>query len=118
MQKIEQEARRKEFEEKREQARKEEAERAKKRQEVLDKLRSISSDEVWNSFKNKKVCIGMHIDLVQNLKGNKYEEKRKVTADKTTLKYKYGRSKNSRGNWSYKMEITFENNLVIAFKDL
>ena len=118
LQKIEQEARRKEFEEKREQARKEEAERAKKRQEVLDKLRSISSDEVWNSFKNKKVCIGMHIDLVQNLKGNKYEEKRKVTADKTTLKYKYGRSKNSRGNWSYKMEITFENNLVIAFKDL
>ena len=56
--------------------------------------------------------------LVKDMKGKQYDEKRNVSADKTTLKYKYGRYENQRGNWSYELEVTFENDRVTAFKDL
>jgi len=84
----------------------------------LAKFKAKSSDEVWASFNKKKVCIDMHIDLVEEIKGAKYEEKRNITKDKTVLKYKFGRRKNSRGNWAYDMEITFVDNRVTAFRDL
>jgi len=89
-----------------------------KKEKKLALLKAKSSEEVWASFNKKKVCIDMHIDLVEEIKGTKYEEKRNITKDKTVLKYKFGRSKNSRGNWAYDMEITFVNNRVTAFKDL
>ena len=89
-----------------------------KRGKKLALLKVISSDEVWASFNKEKVCIDMHIDLVEEIKGTKYEEKRNITKDKTVLKYKFGRSENLRGNWAYDMEITFVDNRVTAFKDL
>ena len=77
----------------------------------------INEDE-WKSFKNSKICIGMHMLLVKDMKGKQYDEKRNESADKITLKYKYGRYENQRGNWSYELEVTFENDRVTAFKDL
>jgi hypothetical protein len=89
-----------------------------KKEKKLALLKAKSSEEVWASFNKKKVCIDMHIDLVEEIKGAKYEEKRNITKDKTVLKYKFGRRKNSRGNWAYDMEITFVDNRVTAFRDL
>ena len=46
------------------------------------------------------------------------DEKRNITEDKQVFKYKYGRFKNQRDNWSYSLEVTFENDRVTSFKDL
>ena len=95
--------------------RQKEKEEREKLQEYLNTL----SDEVQNSFKKKKICIGMPMDLVRRLKGNKYEEKRNVTTQAEKLTYKYGKTgKNNRGNQRYKLEITYVDNLVDSFKDL
>lgn len=99
--------------------RKEETEKRKKRQEKRNEyLKTLATDEVWRSYKHNKVCLGMHIELVLELKGTKYDEKRTVTKGKTIEKYKFGRTKNLRGNWKYDLEVSFENNIVVAFKDL
>ena len=95
--------------------RQKEKEEREKFQEYLNTL----SDEVQNSFKNEKICIGMPMDLVGLLKGNKYEEKRNVTKKAEKLTYKYGKTgTNSRGNPQYELEITYIDNLVDSFKDL
>ena len=99
--------------------RKEEAEKKKKRQDKRNEyLKTLATDEVWSSYKNNKICLGMHIELVLELKGTKYDEKRTVTKGKIIEKYKFGRTKNLRGNWKYDLEVSFENNIVVAFKDL
>ena len=96
-----------------------EQKRLQKRAELEKELHELCINEnEWESFKNSKICIGMHMSLVQDIKGEKYDEKSKVTADKTTLKYKYGRFENQRGNWSYELEVTFENDRVTSFRDL
>jgi uncharacterized protein YnzC (UPF0291/DUF896 family) len=64
--------------------RQKEKEEREKLQEYLNTL----SDEVQNSFKKKKICIGMPMDLVRRLKGNKYKEKRNVTTQAEKLTYK------------------------------
>jgi hypothetical protein len=86
-----------------------------------EQLRELCVDEnEWKSFKKNKICVGMHILVVGDIKGTKHEEKRNVSANKTTLKYKYGqsRSRNQRGTWSYDLEVTFVDDRVTAFKDL
>jgi hypothetical protein len=89
------------------------------RNEILKKLKTLCiHDKEWSSFKRGMLCIGMHIKLVRDLKGQKYDEKRNITEDKQVFKYKYGRSKNQRDNWSYSLEVTFENDRVTSFKDL
>ena len=60
----------------------------------------------------------MHIKVVQEIKGYKYDEKRNISADKETYKYKYGKFTTSRGNERYKLEVTYENDRVVSFKDL
>ena len=96
-----------------------EQKRLQKRVEREKKLHEISTNEdEWKSFKKSIICIGMHMLLVKDMKGKQYDEKRNESADKITLKYKYGRYENQRGNWSYELEVTFENDRVTAFKDL
>ena len=96
-----------------------EQKRLQKRVEREKKLHEISTNEdEWKSFKKSIICIGMHMLLVNDMKGKQYDEKRNISAGKTTLKYKYGRYENQRGNWSYELEVTFENDRVTAFKDL
>ena len=89
------------------------------RNETLKELKTLCiHDKEWNSFKRGRLCIGMHSKLVGDLKGQKYDKKSNITKDKQVFKYKYGRSINQRDNWSYGLEVTFENNRVTSFKDL
>lgn len=60
----------------------------------------------------------MNIEVVKEIKGYKYDEKRNISADKETYKYKYGKFSTSRGNKRYKLEVTYENDKVVSFKDL
>ena len=97
------------------QAKKEAAER-----EALEiELQALCNDESeWKSFKKKKICIGMHIKLVGNLKGYKWDEKRNISADQEIYKYKYGKFTTPRGSVRYKLEVTYEDDRVTSFKDL
>jgi hypothetical protein len=74
--------------------------------------------EVWQAYKRGKICLDMPMNLVGMLKGTKYEEKRNVTKKATILTYKYGKSENRQGNWRYDIEVKYENNVVISFRDL
>ena len=87
--------------------------------EEEDRIRALCDDEdQFKSYKKGKVCLGMHIEVVKEIKGYKYDEKRNISADKETYKYKYGMFTTSRGNKRYKLEVTYENDRVVSFKDL
>ena len=87
--------------------------------EEEDRIRALCHDEdQFKSYKKGKVCLGMHIEVVKEIKGYKYDEKRNISADKETYKYKYGMFTTSRGNKRYKLEVTYENERVVSFKDL
>jgi len=128
--KREEEAKQKEEKRKEEEAKQKQRERRAKEEEARqkklerrakeeEKLRELCLDEnEWKSFKENKICVGMHILVVQDIKGKKHDEKRNVSANKTTLKYKYGQSLNQKDNWSYELEVTFVDDRVTAFKDL
>ena len=84
-----------------------------------DRIRALCDDEdQFKSYKKGKICLGMHIEVVKEIKGYKYDEKRNISADKETYKYKYGKFTTSRGNKRYKLEVTYENDRVVSFKDL
>ena len=89
-----------------------------KREEHLFSIKRMCNKDELIALEKNEICIGMHILVVEYIKGQKYDEKRNVSANKTTLKYKYGRSLNQRDNWSYELEVTFINDRVTAFKDL
>tara|TARA_B110000196_G_scaffold32491_1_gene24523 strand:+ start:139 stop:504 length:366 start_codon:yes stop_codon:yes gene_type:complete len=89
-----------------------------KREEHLFSVKRMCNKDELISLEKNEICIGMHILAVEYIKGQKYDEKRNVSANKTTFKYKYGRSLNQRDNWSYELEVTFINDRVTAFKDL
>ena len=87
--------------------------------EEEDRVRALCDDEnQFKSYKKGKICLGMHIEVVKEIKGYKYDEKRNISADKETYKYKYGKFTTSRGNKRYKLEVTYENDRVVSFKDL
>jgi len=92
-------------------------ERRKREEHLFNVKRMCNKDELMSLEKNE-ICIGMHILVVEYIKGQKYDEKRNVSIKKTTLKYVFGRFENQRGNWSYELEVTFEDDRVISFKDL
>ena len=57
--------------------------------------------------------------MAQFILGPAYEKKVSESASKTVLKAKFGRGKkNQRGNYTYKTEVTFENDHLKSFKDL
>ena len=60
----------------------------------------------------------MPFQLVEKIKGTAYDRKRQVTKDSVKEDYKYGRRQNRQGNWSYDLEVKYEDNLVISFRDL
>ena len=96
-----------------------EEKKAKEEKEEEDRIRALCDDEdQFKSYKKGKICLGMHIEVVQEIKGYKYDEKRNISPDKETYKYKYGKFTTSRGNKRYKLEVTYENDRVVSFKDL
>ena len=90
-----------------------------KRDAYVERLRGLCNDDIeWDSFKRGRICLGMHIRVVEDIKGRGYDLKEKVSSEKKIYKLKYGQSVNQRGNYSYKLEVTYENDRVVAFKDL
>jgi hypothetical protein len=93
----------------------------KKQKELKEKyahLRTFAKDAEWDSFLAGTVCIGMHRELVNAIKGVGYDEKRTVTSKATKLTYKYQPYLNARKTTSYKLQVTFIDDRVNAFKDL
>ena len=60
----------------------------------------------------------MPLHLVREIKGIGYDRKRQVTKDSVKETWKYGRRQNRQGNYSYDLEVKYEGNLVISFRDL
>lgn len=93
----------------------------KKQKELKEKyahLRTFAKDAEWYSFLAGTVCIGMHRELVNAIKGVGYDEKRTVTSKATKLTYKFQPYLNARKTTSYKLQVTFIDDRVNAFKDL
>ena len=93
----------------------------KKQKELKEKyahLRTFAKDAEWYSFLAGTVCIGMHRELVNAIKGVGYDEKRTITSKVTKLTYKYLPYLNARKTTSYKLQVTFIDDRVNAFKDL
>lgn len=93
----------------------------KKQKELKEKyahLRTFAKDAEWDSFLAGTVCIGMHLELVNAIKGDGYDEKRTVTSKATKLTYKFQPYLNARKTTSYKLQVTFIDDRVTAFKDL
>ena len=93
----------------------------KKQKELKEKyahLRTFAKDAEWYSFLAGTVCIGMHRELVNAIKGDGYDEKRTVTSKATKLTYKFQPYLNARKTTSYKLQVTFIDDRVNAFKDL
>ena len=121
-QKIQEEAEKKERAEKIKENEKAAIKKLKARKDQIEKLRlNIEKEyglEMANLFYKKEIGIGMPFKLVKKIKGTAYERKRQVTKDSVKEVYKYGRRKNRQGNYSYDLEIKYEDNLVISFREL
>ena len=92
---------------------------AKKKAAEEEKIKKLcSNDDQWIAFKQKDICIGMHVELVELIHGQRYDEKRNVTKKSTKITCKYHRSTNQRKNYIYKLVVTYEDNRVINFKEL
>jgi len=76
------------------------------------------SHKVIKSFKRNTICLGMPKKMVDFLKGKKFNLKRTVTKKGTTERYNYQSYISSRGNTKYKLEVDFQDGLVIKFQDL
>ena len=76
------------------------------------------SHEVIKSFKNDIICLDMPMEMVDFLKGEKFNRKRSVSKKGTTERYNYQPYESSRGNTKYKLEVDFQDGLVIKFQDL
>tara|TARA_B110000114_G_C14979702_1_gene351944 strand:- start:227 stop:865 length:639 start_codon:yes stop_codon:yes gene_type:complete len=88
-------------------------------QEKLAHLRKFAADDdEWTSFIAKTICVGMHRELVNIIKGVAHDEKRTITSKVTKLTYKYQPYLNARKTTSYKLQVTFIDDRVNAFKDL
>jgi hypothetical protein len=81
--------------------------------------KELCSDETqWKSYLNKKLSLGMHLDVVKIICGEAHDKKVNVSKNQEVIKYKYLPFKNSRGNTNYKLEVTYTDNRVTSFKDI
>lgn len=98
------------------------AAKAKQKKSLIDKLKTRvrfdKSHEVIKSFKSNIICLDMPMEMVDFLKGKKFNQKRSVSKTGTTERYNYEPYKSSRGNTKYKLEVDFQDGLVIKFQDL
>ncbi|SVC58714.1 uncharacterized protein METZ01_LOCUS311568, partial [marine metagenome] len=85
---------------------------------LLKKIEEQHSPEILASYKKRKICFGMPVDLVKNILGPAYDKKEQVTKDFVKLSYKYGKGTNSRGNTTYKIRVDYEDGLVSGWRDL
>lgn len=101
-----------------------EEEQRKLMQGYLDDIKRLISDEqeqkkISEAFLNKQLALGMPKRHVDYLLGEFFEPKESVTKRATKLSGKYIQTgTNSRGNPTYKYEMTFEDGLLAGWKDL
>ena len=90
-----------------------------KQKKIDNAAKELCSDETqWNSYLNKKLSLGMHLDVVNIIYGEAHDKKVNVSKNQEVIKYKYLPFKNSRGNTNYKLEVTYTDNRVTSFKDI
>ena len=90
-----------------------------KQKKMDNAAKELCSDETqWNSYLNKELSLGMHLDVVNIIYGEAHDKKVNVSKNQEVIKYKYLPFKNSRGNTNYKLEVTYTDNRVTSFKDI
>ena len=96
-----------------------EAKEEAKKQKLIEKYEKDVDSNVIKQFQKKAICLGMPQEMVDSIYGPKWESKKSVSANKEKLRCKYGRgSQNQRGNYTYKLEVVYENRFVKSFKEL
>ena len=76
-----------------------------------------SDEEQWLAYKKRNIVLGMHIDVVEEIHGPRYEGKRKVTKKANKVKYSYHPYLTKQNNTKYELEIEYEDNRIVSFED-
>ena len=86
---------------------------------MFTQLLANESDDIKKSVERNEISLGMHINLVDMLFGERYQQKRDISKDKSILICSYLQDgTNTSGNPKYKLQVKFENDRVISYKDL
>jgi hypothetical protein len=92
-----------------------------KTKEEREKLKSFFIEkygkDIGLKIFNKKLFIGMTLEMLKDVKGRHSEKVENVTNGKVKVKLYYEKSKNRLGNISYGFEVSLENDLVVGWKD-
>lgn len=76
-------------------------------------------EEIWKSYKKKKLCFDMPIELVRLMKGKEGQKKQSASKGSgTKTQLFYGKKTSKRGTVSYTLRIDFENGLCSGWTDL
>lgn len=76
-----------------------------------------SDEEQWLAYKERNIVLGMHIDVVEEIHGPRYDGKRKVTKKANKVTYSYHPFLTKQNNTKYKLEIEYEDNRIVSFED-
>lgn len=110
---------RKNLESKKRAAAGERKEKLEKINSLLEKYSSSLNENIISSFNEYSITVGMPIEMVDFIEGQRYEEKKGASRGTQTLRCNYGRNgRNQRGNYIYKLEVVFENDVVRSYKEL
>ena len=71
-----------------------------------------------NDILEKKLKIGMPLPVVECIFGEAENKKESVNKTKTTIKYNFLPYQNQQNKTSYKLEVTFEDDIVVGWKDI
>ena len=94
-------------------------EKLEKMNSLLEKYSSSLDENIISSFNEDLITVGMPIEMVDFIEGKRYEEKKGASRGTHTLRCNYGRNgRNQRGNYIYKLEVVFENDIVRSYKEL
>ena len=80
--------------------------------EIKAKILADWGESIHRAYCNKKVIVGMPLELCTDILGSPYEEKTLETADSVSMDCKFGRSEGKRGGVTYSHHLWFKDGLL------
>lgn len=91
-----------------------------KRKKIEEYIQSIHDTypEFADSILGKELKLGMTLPMVKLIHGEEYNRKETINKAKTVEKYNFIPYESKQKNTKYKLEMTFENGLLVGWKEL
>lgn len=90
----------------------------KARNTLLDSIENYAGKEIREKIEDKKIWIGMEVELLAASWGKAADVKESYTRGVKIQKFYYNPYYNRLHNVKYEIEVTLENDIVIGWKDL